>query len=111
MPVPVMTGFASAGGASWRIFLTPIDTFKTTLQVQGSGALELLKNKVKQGGVGVLYSRGRELCNELGRKLPVVCHVQLFAGKCAEDGRYVRFGEMRRLAPRLQSFPIASLTL
>ena len=56
MPVPVMTGFASAGGASWRIFLTPIDTFKTTLQVQGSGALELLKNKVKQGGVGVLYS-------------------------------------------------------
>ncbi len=56
MPVPVMTGFASAGGASWRIFLTPVDTFKTTLQVQGSGALELLKNKVKQGGVGVLYS-------------------------------------------------------
>jgi len=56
MPVPVMTGFASAGGATWRIMLTPVDTFKTTLQVQGAGALQLLKNKVKAGGPGVLYS-------------------------------------------------------
>ena len=55
MPVAQMTAFASLGGASWRIFLTPVDTFKTTLQVQGPKALELLKEKVKTGGVGVLY--------------------------------------------------------
>jgi len=56
MPVSVMTGFASVGGATWRIFLTPVDTFKTTLQVQGNAAFNLLKDKVKSGGVGVLYN-------------------------------------------------------
>lgn len=56
MPVSVMTGFASVGGATWRIFLTPVDTFKTTLQVQGNAAFNLLKDKVKTGGVGVLYN-------------------------------------------------------
>ena len=55
MPVAQMTAFASLGGASWRIFLTPVDTFKTTLQVQGPKAFELLKDKVKTGCVGVLY--------------------------------------------------------
>eukprot|EP00238_Polyblepharides_amylifera_P009741 CAMPEP_0196580110 /NCGR_PEP_ID=MMETSP1081-20130531/27022_1 /TAXON_ID=36882 /ORGANISM="Pyramimonas amylifera, Strain CCMP720" /LENGTH=369 /DNA_ID=CAMNT_0041899897 /DNA_START=52 /DNA_END=1161 /DNA_ORIENTATION=- len=56
MPVTAMTAFASVGGACWRIFLTPVDTFKTTLQVQGDAAFELLKQKVKTGGIGVLYS-------------------------------------------------------
>lgn len=56
MPVSVATGFASAGGATWRIFLTPVDTFKTTLQVQGNAAFDLLKKKVATGGIGVLYS-------------------------------------------------------
>lgn len=56
MPVSVMTGFASVGGATWRIFLTPVDTFKTTLQVQGNAAFNMLKDKVKAGGVGVLYN-------------------------------------------------------
>jgi hypothetical protein len=55
MPVATQTAFASLGGASWRIMLTPVDTFKTTLQVQGAAALSLLKDKVKAGGVGVLY--------------------------------------------------------
>ena len=32
MPVASMTAFASLGGATWRVFLTPVDTFKTTLQ-------------------------------------------------------------------------------
>jgi len=56
MPVAMMTGFASLGGATWRIFLTPVDTFKTTLQVQGDAALVLLKQKVAKGGIGVLYN-------------------------------------------------------
>jgi hypothetical protein len=32
MPVATQTAFASLGGATWRIALTPVDTFKTTLQ-------------------------------------------------------------------------------
>jgi len=56
MPVATMTAFASLGGATWRVFLTPVDTFKTTLQVQGKEAMSLLQNKVKQGGIGVLYN-------------------------------------------------------
>ncbi|EEH51886.1 mitochondrial carrier family [Micromonas pusilla CCMP1545] len=55
MPIAQQTAFASLGGASWRIALTPVDTFKTTLQVQGANALALLKDKVKAGGIGVLY--------------------------------------------------------
>jgi hypothetical protein len=55
MPVATQTAFASLGGATWRIMLTPVDTFKTTLQVQGAQALSLLKDKVKAGGIGVLY--------------------------------------------------------
>ena len=55
MPIATQTAFASAGGATWRIFLTPVDTFKTTLQVQGAAALDVLKEKVKKGGIPVLY--------------------------------------------------------
>jgi len=56
MPVAAMTAIASVGGATWRIFLTPVDTFKTTLQVQGNEALKILKQKVAVGGIGVLYA-------------------------------------------------------
>jgi len=55
LPVGVTTGFASVGGASWRIFLTPVDTFKTTLQVQGDQAFQVLKDKVAKGGITQLY--------------------------------------------------------
>lgn len=55
MPIPTQTAFASLGGATWRIALTPVDTFKTTLQVQGAAALDILKEKVKKGGIPVLY--------------------------------------------------------
>jgi len=56
MPVAMMTAFASVGSATWRIFLTPVDTFKTTLQVQGDVAFKMLKEKVAKGGIGVLYN-------------------------------------------------------
>jgi Mitochondrial carrier protein len=55
-PVAVKTALASVGGASWRIALTPVDTFKTTLQVQGNSAFLLLKQKVASGGILQLYS-------------------------------------------------------
>ena len=56
VPVAFKTAVASAGGATWRIMLTPVDTFKTTLQVQGNTAFQLLRQKVATGGIGQLYS-------------------------------------------------------
>ena len=51
-PVAVKTALASVGGATWRILLTPVDTFKTTLQVQGNTAFNLLRQKVATNGIG-----------------------------------------------------------
>ena len=52
---PVKTFCASLSAALFRIFITPIDTFKTTLQVEGKEAYSLLINKVKKGGPTVLF--------------------------------------------------------
>lgn len=54
--VGIKTAFASVGGATWRIFIMPIDCYKTTLQVKGAEAIKLLNQKVSQKGIGVLYS-------------------------------------------------------
>lgn len=53
--IGIKTGIASFGAALWRINLMPIDTIKTTLQVEGTNALPLLKNKLKLGGPSVFY--------------------------------------------------------
>ena len=42
-------------GSLWRIFITPIDTLKTTLQVQGKEAMSQLSTKVSNEGFMVLY--------------------------------------------------------
>ena len=34
LPMATQTAMASAAGSLWRIAITPIDTFKTTLQVR-----------------------------------------------------------------------------
>eukprot|EP00951_Prasinocladus_malaysianus_P004633 scaffold32631_cov41-Prasinocladus_malaysianus.AAC.1 len=54
--VGIKTAFASVGGAAWRIFIMPIDCYKTTLQVKGAEAIKQLNLKVAQKGPGVLYS-------------------------------------------------------
>lgn len=41
--------------ALFRISLTPIDTIKTILQVEGKNGLKILQNKVKTSGPQVLY--------------------------------------------------------
>jgi hypothetical protein len=46
------TGISAAG---FRIILTPIDTLKTTLQVQGAGGTTLLRQRIKTNGVGSLW--------------------------------------------------------
>jgi hypothetical protein len=44
--------FSAAG---FRIILTPIDTLKTTLQVQGAPGTTLLRQRIKTNGVGSLW--------------------------------------------------------
>merc|ERR1712096_261836 len=55
LPVMVKTLCASGAAALWRVNLMPVDTLKTTLQVEGSKGMGILKNKLKAGGPGVLY--------------------------------------------------------
>lgn len=37
------------------MILTPVDTLKTTLQVQGAGGTTLLRQRIKSNGVGSLW--------------------------------------------------------
>jgi hypothetical protein len=54
-PVAVKTLFASSAAATWRIALTPIDTFKTTLQVEGSKGVGLLTARLRAEGPKTLF--------------------------------------------------------
>lgn len=53
LPVFVKTVACSASAAAFRIFLMPIDTCKTTMQV--TGKFSNVVKKVKANGVGALY--------------------------------------------------------
>jgi len=55
LPSPIKTIFASLCAACFRMILTPIDTLKTTLQVQGAGGTSLLRQRIKTNGVGSLW--------------------------------------------------------
>ncbi len=55
VPMPLATAVASAGGAAWRLLLTPLDTLKTARQVAGPAAGALLADKVAARGVSALY--------------------------------------------------------
>ncbi|KXS21371.1 mitochondrial carrier [Gonapodya prolifera JEL478] len=54
-PVALKTVFASAAAASFRIFLTPVDTVKTTMQVVGKDGLQVLGTKIRTIGPQVLW--------------------------------------------------------
>ena len=56
IPIPIQTLIASSIATSWRVFLVPIDTIKTSLQVEGKKAIPLLKNKVKNDGFRIMYN-------------------------------------------------------
>ena len=53
--VGIKTSLASLGAGLWRVNLMPIDTLKTTLQVEGNNAIPLLKSKFKMGGPSIFY--------------------------------------------------------
>ncbi|CAM9820022.1 unnamed protein product [Discosporangium mesarthrocarpum] len=55
LSVGVKTFCASGAAALWRIFLMPVDTTKTIMQVEGKDGLPSLIKKVKTGGPPVLY--------------------------------------------------------
>jgi hypothetical protein len=58
LPIGMKTAMASAAGSLWRIGITPLDTLKTTMQVEGKEAKDLLMAKVKREGFTVLYQGG-----------------------------------------------------
>lgn len=55
IPIALKTGAASISAGLWRILITPIDTLKTTLQVEGKQALPLLGAKIRTHGVLVTF--------------------------------------------------------
>ncbi len=55
IPIAMKTMFASIIAAMFRIFLMPIDTCKTILQVEGSNGWKMLGTKIRTHGFGVLY--------------------------------------------------------
>ncbi len=56
LPISVRTFVAGVAAALWRMALTPVDTLKTTLQVEGATAYTLLVTKVAEHGLGTLYA-------------------------------------------------------
>jgi len=56
MPEGVKSFFASWAAAAFRILITPIDAFKTTLQVQGPAGLSVLTKRIADEGIFTLWS-------------------------------------------------------
>merc|ERR1719389_364044 len=68
VPLSVATVIGSFSAAAWRVIITPIDTCKTTLQTDGAKGWTLLQEKLKKGGIGVLWYgwEGNYLANVVG---------------------------------------------
>jgi hypothetical protein len=68
VPLGVATVIGSFSAASWRVIITPIDTCKTTLQTDGAKGWNLLMQKIKKGGIPVLWYgwEGNYLANVVG---------------------------------------------
>lgn len=55
MPVALKTVAASASAAAFRIILTPVDTVKTIMQVEGTKGLGILGGKIRAHGPFALF--------------------------------------------------------
>jgi len=55
LPVAVKTIAASLSAGAFRIFLMPVDTFKTTMQVEGKDAVKKLFEKYRANGIRTFY--------------------------------------------------------
>ncbi len=56
LPLPVKTGIGSISAGLWRIFLMPIDSSKTAMQVEGENGLKELVALVQKEGPAPLYN-------------------------------------------------------
>ena len=77
LPLPLKTALGSVSAGIWRIFLMPIDTSKTAMQVEGAEGLNNLWGIVGKEGPSVLYNGGRRFsCCYCSRSLSMVPHLQ-----------------------------------
>ncbi|EOD10107.1 hypothetical protein EMIHUDRAFT_446231 [Emiliania huxleyi CCMP1516] len=136
LPVALRTALASAAAALWRVAITPLDTLKTALQVEGRGAYELLLRRAKQNGAcelwaGALASAAANFVPRVvrrfwsppgdclvspvrlwtGGRLPVVPHLQRARRAAAEGGAgraaaAVALSNTRRLRRRSLGLPL-----
>jgi len=58
IPIAIQTFIASFCASLWRIMLMPVDAMKTTLQVEGDRAVDILVKKVRSRGFSSLYDGG-----------------------------------------------------
>jgi hypothetical protein len=56
MSLTMSTCVGSVSAGIWRIFIMPVDTVKTCLQVCGSNGTSILYNRFQQEGIKCLYS-------------------------------------------------------
>lgn len=56
LPIFMHTMLAAVFCSLWRILLTPIDTIKTSIQVNGSAGMTLLHKRVRSDGIMALYA-------------------------------------------------------
>ena len=50
------TFLGSCGAGLWRICIMPVDTFKSSLQVNGNNGIPILRKRIAQEGVITLYN-------------------------------------------------------
>ena len=56
MPRYISTLGASALAGGWRILLMPIDTIKTSMQVNGENGISIIQERIKEKGISTLYA-------------------------------------------------------
>ncbi|CEO95248.1 hypothetical protein PBRA_004014 [Plasmodiophora brassicae] len=55
LPISVKSLASSTAAATWRIFLMPVDTVKTSMQVDGKNGIPNLMKKYRMGGIRVFF--------------------------------------------------------
>merc|ERR1711959_855335 len=66
------TWLGSMGGALWRVLITPVDTFKTTLQTDGAKGMTILKDKMAKGGIAVLWAVASSVSDVISNSIRVI---------------------------------------
>eukprot|EP01035_Chromulina_nebulosa_P013758 gene13758-18238_t len=92
-PVFIKTAFASVAAALFRIVLMPIDTIKTTMQVEGQDGLTKLLAKFRVVGISTFYQGirfwiSRCGCRHVCGTLPLVLHIQLSECQAAQGQEF-----------------------